>query len=149
VALKNYNVSPKDENAKRKERRHRQKDREAKVRQRENQGLKGHYIAVDEHGEPYSYGKGAWRLELNKLCGSLDPSIMDIKWQPEEDMKILRRRLKENFEYSAPISRAYIRTLAGRNVTQRGNKIIRSMVDGAKCLAGMDVEVWKRLDRIR
>ena len=85
--------------------------------QRERQGLRGHYIAVDVNGIPYSFGVGAWRQEVNKLSVALDPSIMNVRYQPEEAMATLQRRLKDNFEYSAPVDHAYIRVVAGKSVT--------------------------------
>ena len=91
---------------------------------------------------------GVWRQEVGKLCTGLDPSVMNIRYQTDEAMATLRRRLKENFEYSAPIDRAHIRTLAGKNVTQRWCKILASLRAGAARPVGIDIEVWRRLDRI-
>jgi len=104
--------------------------------------LKGHYIVVDEHGEPYSYEFGAWRMQLNKLCALLDPSMMDIRWQLEESMKLLRKRLREDFECNAPISHTYIRSLVGRNVTQCHNKIINAIGEDVPCPIRIDAQVW-------
>ena len=137
-----------DETAKCQQRRRRQVERETERRQREMQGLAGHYIAVDVNGIPYGFGVGAWRAELNKLTARLDPSILNIKHQPEEEMATLRRRLKDQFEYSAPVDRAHIRTLAGKNITQRRSKLIAAIRAGEPRPASMDDEVWHRLDRI-
>ena len=104
--------SPDDEIAKRRQRRRRQVERETERRQREKQGLAGHYIAVDVNGIPYGFGVGAWRAELKKLTAWLDPSILNIRHQPEEEMATLRCQLKDKFEYSALVDRAHIRTLA-------------------------------------
>ena len=99
-------------------------------------------------GIPHGYGVGAWRATLNKLTASLDPSITNIRYQSEEAMSTLRRRLKENFEYGAPIDRAHIRKLAGKMVTQRRSRLIKSMEAGNVCPTGLDGEIWRRLDCI-
>ena len=133
---------------KRRERRQRQNAREMERRKREKQGLRGHYISMNGMEIPSGFGVGAWQQELNKLCTALDPSILDIHHQSEEAMSTLRRRLKDNFEYSAPVDRAYIRQLAGKSVTQRRAKLLLSLKCGGKCSAGFDEDIWRRLDRI-
>ena len=133
---------------KRCERRQHQNAREMERRKREKQGLRGYYISVNGMGIPSGFGVGAWRQELNKLCTALDPSILDIRHQPEEAMSTLRRRLKDNFEYSALVDRVYIRQLAGKSVTQRRAKLLLSLKCGGKCPAGFDKDIWRRLDRI-
>jgi DNA/RNA endonuclease YhcR with UshA esterase domain len=54
---------------------------------------------------------------------ALNPTVMDIRWQPEEDMKLLKQRLSESFEYSDEVSDKYICKLAGNIVTQRRSKL--------------------------
>ena len=98
---------------------------------------------------PHGYGVGAWRATVNKLTASLDPSITNIHYQSEEAMSTLRRRLKENFEYRAPIDCAHIRKLAGKMVTQRRSRLIKSMEASSACSTSLDGEIWRRLDRIR
>jgi hypothetical protein len=137
------------ETRKRKERRKRQADREIERSNRERQGLKAHYLSVNQMGIPYGFGVGAWRIELTKLCQGLDPSVTDVRCQPEEKMATLRRCLKDHFEYSAPIDRAYIRKLAGKVVTQHRSRLLNSMKDGDECPSGFDSDIWRRLDRIR
>ena len=137
------------ETRKRRERRKREWEREHKREQRERQGLKGHYILVDFRGIPYGYGVGAWRQELNRLCASLDPSVTDIRYQREEDMASLRRRLKENFEYSAPVDREYIKKLAGKSVTQHRSRLLSLMNAERSPPTRVDENVWRRLDRIQ
>ena len=83
------------------------------------------------------------------MCASLDPSVTDIRYQQEEDMASLRRRLKENFGYSAPIDREYIRKLAGKSVTQCCSRLLSLMNVGRRPPTGVDENVWCRLDRIR
>jgi hypothetical protein len=63
---------------------------------------------VNPLGYPYTYGIRTWKAELNKLCVSLDPSILDIRHQLDKDMRTLRKRLKESFGYSDPVDRDYI-----------------------------------------
>ena len=133
---------------KRRERRQRQNAREMERRKREKQGLRGHYISVNGMGIPSGFGVDAWRQELNKLCIALDPSILDIRHQPKEAMSTLRQRLKDNFEYSAPVDRAYIRQLARKSVTQRCAKLLLSLKCGGKCPIGFNKDIWHHLDRI-
>ena len=137
------------ETRKRRERQKREWERKHEREQREQQGLKGHYILVDFQGIPYGFGVGAWRRELNRLCASLDPLVTNIHYQQEEHMATLRRRLKENFEYSAPVDREYIRKLTGKSVTQRRSRLLSLMNAGGGPPTGVDENVWRRLDHIR
>lgn len=57
-------------------------------------------------------------------------------------MGILRRPLKENFKYSTPVDRSYIRKLARKCVTQRRSHIMSSMTEGGDKPTGLDIEVW-------
>ena len=63
-------------------------------------------------------------------------------------MATLRRRLKDNFEYSAPVNHAYIRAVAGKSVTQWRSKLIASIKAGGSCPAGFDADVWRHLKRV-
>ena len=148
-AMKAGEGSKEVESRKRRERRKRQWARETERQQREQRGLKGQYLSVSYQGIPYGFGVGAWRQELNKLCAALDPSVTNIRYQTEESMATLRQRLKENFEYSAPVDREYIRKLAGKSVTQRRSRLITTMNAGGSKPTGMNDDVWHRLDCIR
>jgi hypothetical protein len=107
------------------ERRHQARDLESKHRQREWQGLRRHFLSVNEDGIPYGPRVGSWRAELSKLCMALNPAVMDIWWQPSKDMKLLQERLAENSEYSDEVCDNYIRRLARNVVTQRRSKLWR------------------------
>lgn len=138
-----------DESRKRRERRHRQKEVELERRARERQGLRGHFLSVSDTGIPYGHGVGAWRNELTKLCMALNPTVMDIRWQPEDDMKLLKLRLSETFEYSDEVCDKHIRKLAGCIVSQRRSKLWHIQRQGGSCPVGLDEGIWRTLDRIR
>ena len=136
------------ETEKRRDRYRQQDERETMHHQREQQGLKGHYLVVDGRGIPYSFGVGAWQQELNRLSASLDPSVMNIRFQPKEAMATLRHSLKEHFDYAAPIDRAYIKKLVGKSVMQRRLRLLKSMAERDSCPPGLDKDIWEQLDQI-
>lgn len=103
--------------------------------------MKSHYLSVNAVGVPYGFGVGAWKQELNNLSSALDPSITNIRHQREEDMATIRRRLKDNFEYSALVDRAHIRKLLGKFVTQRRLRILNSMKEGDDRPSGMNEDI--------
>jgi hypothetical protein len=146
-----HDMKPKttDRFKKRWESHHWQKEEESIRRIRECQGLRGHFLSVSNTGIPYGHGVGAWRNELIKLCMALNPTIMDIWWQPEEDMKLLKERLAETFEYSNEFSDKYICRLAGNVVMQRRSKLWHLQRQGGLCPVGVDKAIWRMLDRIR
>ena len=114
-----------DELRKRREKHHKQKEVELEQRAKECKGLQGHFLFVSDTSIPYGHGVGAWRNKLTKLCMALNPAVMDIRWQSEEDMKLLKLRLLESFEYFNKVSDKYIRKLVGNIVTQRCSKLWR------------------------
>jgi hypothetical protein len=69
-----------EESRKKTERCHQARDLESTCRQRERQGLRGHFLSVNEDGIPYGPGVGSWRAELSKLYMALNPTVMDIQW---------------------------------------------------------------------
>lgn len=118
------------ETTKRMERRERRNFRENSMRKREKEGKKAFYLLVNYRGIPYGDGLGAWKSDLNKLARALDPSVMDIKQQPPAELATLRRRLRQNFEYSAPVDPLYIRRLVGTALAQYRCKLMKMVGAG-------------------
>ena len=139
-----------DESRKRRERHHRQKEAELERRAKERQGLWRHFLFVSDIDIPYGHGEGAWWSELTKLCMALNPVVMDIQWQQEEDMKLLKLRLLESFEYSDEVSDKYIRKLVRSIVSQRRSKLWHIQWQGGSCPIGLKRlfgERWTELGR--
>ena len=97
-----------DESQKRQERQYRQYKLENQRKVKEKQGLKAHFKSVSEEGVPFSHGVSTCKAELNKLCMALDPSGMDIQWQPQKDLELLEDCLAEIFGYSTSINMNHI-----------------------------------------
>ena len=142
-------VQVKCETTLRKERRDKQKHRERQMCHREKQGQKAYYLHVNHNGKPYGDGVTAWKSDLNKLARGLDPTVMDVREQPLIEMATLRRRLRQNFEYSQPVDPILIRQLVGRAITQWRNSLWKKMDAGKDCPKGFDSEVWEKLEKTR
>jgi hypothetical protein len=136
------------ESEKRRDHRHRQKKREEESSRRESRGKKPYYLMVIRDGHPYGEGVNTWRAEVNKLAIALDPSVMDIRQQPHEDIMIVVKRLADNFEYSRPLSEEHLRGILGKQVMNKRHVLYNSIKAGAQIPPGMDEKVWKRLKKI-
>ena len=122
-------------------------EREVALRKRQAEGKKPYYIMVSPSGTPYGDGMSAWKMELNKLCRALDPTIRDIRQQPHQNIQILKKRLTDNFEYSGIISDRFILPLIGRRLSTTRNEIINEIKNQRPCPPGVKLEHWEKLKR--
>ena len=122
-------------------------EREVALRQRQAEGKKPYYIMVSPSGTPYGDGMSAWKMELNKLCRALDPTIRDIRQQPHQKIQLLKKRLTDNFDYSGIISDRFILPLIGRRLSTIRHKIINEIKSQRPCPPGVKLEHWEKLKR--
>ena len=122
-------------------------EREVALRKRQAEGKKPYYIMVSPSKTPYRDGMSAWKMELNKLCRALDPTIRDIRQQPHQKIQLLKKRLTDNFDYSGIISDQFILPLIGRRLSTTRNQIINEIKSQRACPPGVKLEHWEKLKR--
>ena len=115
--VKSRDLALSSSSADRRKRRSKLTAREAERSERQRGGKKPFYLTLNSEGIPYGPGKPAWIAEVNKLASWLDPSCTNIRKQPHEDMCTLKKRLDDNFEYSAELNQDHLRALLGKAVT--------------------------------
>lgn len=92
--------------------------------EQQHQGKKSFFLTLDVEGRPYGPGKKAWIAEVNKLAKGLDLSCTHIRRQAYEDMRILKDRFNDNFEYDGELNEDHLRTILGKGVTRKRTELI-------------------------
>jgi hypothetical protein len=72
---------------------------------------------------------------------------MQVRQQPSADLATLRRRLRQNFEYSCEVDHSYVRQVVGRALSTYRNKLMNKIRAGEPCPPGVTAEVWESLKK--
>lgn len=138
----------KKESALRRERRDREMLRDDTAAVRESSGRKPHYVHISAEGRPYGHGVTTWNDAIAKCVRSLDPSYIDIRQQPFQLMEILFKRLDEDFEYSADVNSAWLRTRIGNALSSYRHELIKMIQAEKEQPKWVSEEIWHKLVKL-